>query len=410
MEKISTTAKCNIIPEAMVGEIDTIFNYRRRCELIVGPEVDYQFATPSVVSYFFTDIESMSNRYSIIDGNNVALPIQHKFNPSINFKLKRYLEQYHNSKDWYLEKGVYILTYYRVAFTSFNVLDNVTHNTNHAFNHMLNNYNIFKHYPNLKHQLQELLANHYEKLNQYRGNRIFGEFTFRVMTFVKEEEIFNYGKVFVPGLNIVIADNAIEDDYAFPIDVTKREFNKPTINNSSSIEYIILKNKPEVGERMYVKSGHNIIPIPVRAVQGLEQEGCYKIININGISDGIKEHCSLEEMKTKFGIYNTIEECEYNGNKELVLEDMKFKQQKEKIELENKRLKHDFKKLEYDKKSLKLNKESEKLASDLKLEIELLKYKTAKLNYNTKIKDDSLEDANKFLSILKTAILIFKSI
>lgn len=408
MERISNTIQCNIVPESMVGEIDTIFNYRRRCEMIVGPEVDYQYISPSVISFYFTDTESISNRYSIIDGNNIALPIQHKFNPNINLKLKKYLDQYRNSNNWYLEKGVYILTYYRVAFTSFNVLDNTRLNTNHAFNHLLSNHNVFKHYPNLRTQLTELLGVHYEKLNQYRGNKIFGEFTFRTLTYVKESEIINHGKVFVPGLNIVITDGAIEDDYRHPIDVNKVETKKPNLNQSTSVEYIILKNKPDVGERMYVKSGNDVIPIPVRAAEGLEQEGCYKFTNINGTSNGTKDFCSLEEMKTKFGIYNTIEECEYNGNKELVLEDMKFQQQKEKINLESKRLKYDYKKLKSDKESLKLNKETERLSQDLKLEMELIKYRTAKLGYKTKIKDEALDDINKLLTFVKTSISLIK--
>ena len=190
--------------------------------------------------------------------------------------------------------------------------------------------------------------------------------------------------------------------------MNKIEAKTPNFNQSSSVEYIILKNKPDVGERMYVKSGNDIIPIPVRAAQGLEQEGCYKFTNINGTSNGTKDFCSLEEMKTKFGIYTTIEECEYNGNKELVLEDMKFRQQKEKIELENKRLKFDYKKLKSDKETLKLNKETEKLSQDLKLEMELLKYKTAKVSYKSKIKDDAVDDVNKLLSFVKNAIAMIK--
>lgn len=402
MCRISNSVKCNIVPESIVGEIDSIFNYRRRCELIVGPETDYQFIAPAVVSYYFTDTNTVTSNYTIIDGNNIALPIQHKFNPNINIRLKPYLDQIYNGHNWFLDKGVYILTYYRVAVTAFNNIDSMSNQknkTNYAFEHLINNINICKHYPNIKNDLIQLLGKHYDKSRQYPNQKLFLEFTFRTMTFVSEEEIIKYGKVLVPGLNIIIAYGSIEDDYNHPIDMKNIKVNNIELKNTNTIEYIILKNNPKVDERMFIKSGNDIIPIPVRATNGLEQEGCYKFINMNGITSEQPEYCKLDEVN-KFGIFKTEEECLYNGNKELILEDMKFEHQKNKINFDNQKLEFERKKLKHESKMLKLSKQTDMAMMKMKLELEVVKFKN-NLNTENKKGKEHLDSIGNISSMIK---------
>ena len=203
-------------------------------------------------------------------------------------------------------------------------------------------------------------------INKRMNNPNYVELRFG--TFIKEDDINEFGNVYVSKYNLVISNRLPEDDMVHPNSkVANRRDTVLRVNGfeEPNIVAIDITDRHNVGKPYYIKIGNKVHTI-VSTVDMTTEDGYSFTIKTNGqvvnTIDG-----SLSDINS-VGIYESKDEAEYNGDANLKLTSAK-------LENELLKTKNDKERLEVTWENEKLKLENELLMLEKKIKHEELKHR-----------------------------------
>lgn len=189
----------------------------------------------------------------------------------------------------------------------------------------------------------------------------------RIITFVPEYLIRIHNVVFVPNVGLTVGTASVMENYAHPNSKEALYATKNVVSEAKNyIQIEIVDNNTT--HDYFTKIGKEIHKIePERNPNKQEGIGIVKFLNSTKVSQNF---VALQDCRD-LGIYNTLKECECDGNLGKTIEN-----KARELELENRKLDHEENKLlheenllrmETDKEELKFNHYKEKIRIDTEL-------------------------------------------
>lgn len=363
-----------ILEQNQIAAADTLFSWSRQIQAeyyntIGTVRADTNFHNPNYQLFYFNTISNpqLAQAINILHHTNMAIPVSHTLDHEKKKLLSRVLglDPLKENKYGYVE-GIYIAEYYRMTRSHLN--EGVT-----AYNYMINGKGFIADPQNeygFKEAIMKTLNNH-GRCDYERAVDV------RVIYFVPKQELIDNDSVYIPKLNIVIANMLMNQEVYHPLSYAMtHDIEGLSFDNAASITFEIVKNRqnPDEPNCYYVRSGKDIVTIKV-TYSDTREEGAYKKEYLNGMETR-KEFCELAQMGKQFGIYPSKELAEADGNIENIMalkrtenENTKLELEKEKLKVETEKLGNEVKRLDYACKQLEL--EKDKLQQErYKLELE----------------------------------------
>lgn len=405
-----------ILEQNQINAADILFNWNKQIQTeyynTVGTvRVDTNFHNPNYQLFYFNTISNpqLAQAINILHHNNVAIPVSHTLDHEKMKLLSRVLglDPLRENRYGYVE-GIYIAEYHRMTRSHIN--EGMT-----AYNYMIKGKGFIADPQNeygFKETIMKTLDN-YGRCDYERAVDV------RVIYFVPKQELIDNDSVYIPKLNIVIANMLMNQEVYHPLSYAMtHDIEGLSFDNAASITFEIVKNKqnPDEPNCYYVRSGKDIVTIKV-TYSDTREEGAYKKEYLNGMETR-KEFCELAQMGKQFGIYPSKELAESDGNIESIIalkrtenENNKLELEKKKLEVETEKLSNEVKRLglaknqlEFEKDKLnqdylKLEKEKELLIKRYEFELEMAKYKidVSNMEIDRKRLDDIIFMKKSFL-------------
>ena len=306
--------RTEVVPERT--KKDPIFraNTNFHTELAMDtPKNDYSYNKPDYSIYVFntSDME-IAQLYP----NGIVLPIRKKEHLS-------YTEELFNLNNKSLDKGVYIVEYYSINTTD-------EHYSPEFINNMFNYYTYNN--PLWEKEKRHNLLKYIQEITESNTKTSMIKFTVRIVTFIKDTYVRDHGVVFLHASNILLCDASNIKQVSHPnTNLYKESLQK--YNNDVLTELVTINSidieivDHSYTNEYYIHVGNNIRKLNVNKDITKEQ-GC-NITYYKNKQPIETESYSIEDMRSKLGLYKTHQEAYYYGLPQL----------KEKsIDLEHKKL------------------------------------------------------------------------
>lgn len=215
------------------------------------------------------------------------------------------------------------------------------------------------------------------KIIQKKGRYYPEKISVRVVTFIPEDVLNDYGYVFLPASDITIAKFGLDNTTVNPNSNTyKKRMSSEIINNRNVIVIDIVDN--ESTNPYFIRIGndtHRIFP----SKDPNKQNGASLLLRKN---DAIVKSvdCTLTDVSNQIGLYRTEKEVLTNGNLALLNENSKIEIEGKKIELEHAKINHEHVKLGVDQDIHMSKYQHETMLNEQKIKMGLLDIDKKKLD------------------------------
>lgn len=357
-------------------DVDPVFSGNERCNggRSYTQETDRDYEYPDFKQYVFSTVK---HPLWVMYPNNLVSEIRSKHTIAYSTK---YLDRMCGSGSDGI--GVFIVNCYYFAYSH--------HSSSEYKEHLakrLKGLSIFK---NNNAGYQDVI----NKINSLHTRKYYSseQIEIRTITFVPYHVIARYYKVFIPSTGLVIGGGFVSDATVHPLSDMYFDSDKYKSDIKNTIEINVVDNTTT--NDYYIRVGKKILKLH-KMQDPTKPEGCY--INLYSNELLIDTAATQLETSSKLGIYNNIEDAEYEGNVEHKLEEMKFQNELSKLQFEKEKLSIEIEKLTYEKERLTL--ERDKLGIVLQkneLERERIRFDTKKLS-----QDKILSEATFDYEIMK---------
>jgi hypothetical protein len=282
-------------------------------------QYDKDYNNPDKEMYIFS---TMGKGINALYSNNILIPIRTKF------RLGHYnLSMEVNKRIKNAGNGIFIVEYFTIFNTTNTSMDGVV--------------DYYLKTNNLEYD-EDTIDNIIGILTSRKGNNEPMKYTFRIISFIPEKDIKEYGYVHIPSAGVILVDGIPDSNISYP--TSKSYTNNLGIGTKHNKNMFMLEiidnqdNKP-----YFIKVGNSTKRIfPTRDLSRPEQ--CRMVFERN--NRVIEEYeIPLKDMGKELGIYQTEKEAMTLGSPEVLLAQAKASIEEKKIALEENKLVNDYKKL-----------------------------------------------------------------
>lgn len=361
------------VPSEEISTNDSIFNdHDYGNTQFPGLINDSSFGFPDKKQYIFhtTDIANML----VLHSNNMIVPMRQKMSLRSNYNLHTEFGRQNGD-------GVYIVDYYNISRQFGNTDDFISS----LLDYYITSGNVYPDQLHIKEKITEKLA----VMRGYRGAS--PNFTIRIVTFIPQEYIMQYGLVYVPTSDLVVGSCVLSNEIVHPSSNLYRTYARTLESDVHNYIEISLVD-PYGGNRpYYMNVGNKIYTIMSQPMSNNRPAGC--IINSYRNQEiTTSDMAEYNEIGEKLGIYPTIELAQTAGKLELINEANKLQLDLDRVQLDRNKLEYEKLKLERD--LLKTETEHKKFEAQMELEMEKINMTAATLEFENKklkLKHEELE-------------------
>lgn len=280
---------------------------------------DKDYRNPDKEMYIFS---TMGKGINALYSNNMLIPIRTKFrlgHYNLSMEINKYIKNAGN--------GIFIVEYFTI------------HNTTHTC--MNNVVDYYLKTNNIEYN-EETVNNIIEILTSRKGNNEPIKYTFRIINFVSEKDIKEYGYVYIPNSGVILVDGIPDNHISYPTSKSYIDtLGVDTEHNKNMILLEIIDNKNN--KPYFIKVGNRTRRIfPTKDIS--RQDQCRIVFQRNNrVIEESEIH--LNDMGEQLGIYSTEKEAMTLGNPEILLAQSKANIEEKKIALEENKLLGDYRKL-----------------------------------------------------------------